>query len=237
VIKSNTPKYLQGDTLSKKAKIKLDKGEFLALKAPNRSQTFRIEGPYEDTKAGGNCKKDTLVETLKCIVTAAETKCEIDSLTGILKCITGPTIIPRTETETSKDRQLVKELWGFVQRHIFTQMAPAKISQKSHTKRIEVPAEPWVLVASLDKNFCYPSNKPLTIWQPDSLADKLVLFARSTDKQPITKGVTDLDNIFIITLHPMPDDKTFPSNTYKVVWMAEKGCYRQAQLLLLPTVR
>ncbi|HDN25845.1 MAG TPA: hypothetical protein ENG03_01860, partial [Thioploca sp.] len=174
VIESNTPKYQQSQVLSQKAKIKLEKGEFVTLKALNhQGKTFHVDGPYEDT-AGKNSQKRTLIEILIHILTAADTKCEKDSLKGILKCITTP-IVPRAETKTSQETQFVKELWNLALRRIFTQMAPAKISQKSHTKRIEVPTEPWVLVA------CYPSNKPLTIWQPESLADKLVLFASSTD--------------------------------------------------------
>jgi hypothetical protein len=61
---------------------------------------------------------------------------------------------------------------------------------------------------------------------------QLILLTGPSDDQASSKAATGLEDLLVITLHAMPDDNTLPSNTYKAVWMAEKGCYRQAQLLL-----
>lgn len=242
VINSNAPNYQQGYLLPNNAQIQLAPGEYLALAALNRNYTFHVEGPYQDIKVrkmAHKPHKPRLTDILVHMMTVMEQKqeekrCEKDSLTGIIRCIIAP-IVPQAETPTSKDKQLLKELWHFARQKLFPHIAPAPLSRGdyTHAQRIEMPTDPWLLVASWDENFCYRPNQPLTIWQPDSLEDKLVLFARSADQKPLKKGV-DLDDVFVITLHSMPDDNAFPSKTYQAVWMAEKGCYRQAQLLLSP---
>lgn len=232
VISSNTLKYRPGFMLTENHKVRLNAGEQFILKAPNSIHPFRIEGPYMESKAGTNCKRDTLIGILTCIVANSKPKCDPNTVKGVLKCIIKP-IIPNTESERSPD-SLMNDLWSIIKPRLFNEILPPSSSseKQSKTDKITVPNDPWLLVAPSDQDFCYRPDKPLTIWRPDILMGQLILLTGPSDDQASSKAPTGLEDLLVITLHAMPDDNTLPSNTYKAVWMAEKGCYRQAQLLL-----
>jgi hypothetical protein len=178
--------------------------------------------------------KNTLTVILAHFVASAEA-CNCNnpiSVSCTLKCVTTP-ILPKAETDSPTD-SLVKELWNRVRKRFFKGATSSDLRlQKSNTDHLKALKNPWLLIAPLDKHFCSRPNKPLRIWQPDVFKDKLVVLpAEPTARQQ--SAATDLEQKFVVTLHTMPDEEALPSNTYKAVWMVEKGCYRQAELLLSP---
>ncbi|RKZ84986.1 MAG: hypothetical protein DRR19_16980 [Candidatus Parabeggiatoa sp. nov. 1] len=232
VYSSNTSKYQQGFSLTEKTKIELNNGEYLTLKAQS-GKTFRLEGPYMDSPE----KQDMLTVILAYFVASAEAcNCAANptTLSCIAECITSPIIPKADESDSRTTDSVVNGLRNFIRERFFKGAASSDLRlQKSNTDRLKALKNPWLLLAPLDKHFCSRPNEPLTIWRPEVFKDKLVVLpAEPTAGQ--SASATDLEQKFVVTLHTMPDDKTLPSNTYKAVWMVEKGCYRQAELLLSP---
>jgi hypothetical protein len=236
VIKSNASKYSQNQILTGQDKVELNAGEFFILKALSSGQKFLIDGPYHDSSTpvvGKKCKKDTLADILTCIGGAAK-DCKMTTVSGILKCITTP-ILPNVEDEDTPKETVVKALWEFGRSWFVRQAVPSKGKEPSVTHQTtpaNVPTDPWMLVAFLDQDFCYRSNEPLKIWPPEALTSQLLVLANPEDSTTTEESAESGKNS--ITLHKMPDESKLPSNTFKAVWMAEQGCYRQAQLLLSP---
>jgi len=231
VIESNTSKYPQNRVLTGPDKVELSKGEFFILKALSNGQKFYIDGPYNEFSPvmGKKCKKDNLTDILVCIGGATK-ECQMTTISGILKCLTTP-ILPNMEDEDTAKEVLVKMLWELGRSWFVHQAVPSNWKSLNTTPS-NVPTDPWMLVAFLDKDFCYRTNEPLKIWPPEALTSQLLVLADS-DESVTTEDSADLKKNSII-LHKMPTDKIWPSNTFQAVWMAKQGCYRQAQLLLSP---
>jgi len=236
VLSSNTLKYPPGFMLTQKHKVRLGAGEHFVLKAQNRAKKFRINGPYVDgpyavtSEGGKKCKKDSLIGVLICLMISPDKcgNCDPNDIQCIVIC---NRFIPHEESEPSLD-SFMTELWNIIKPRLFNEILPPGSEKPSKTNKIVVPNDPWLLVAPSDQDFCYRPDKPLTIWRPELFTGQLILLTGPADEQASTKSATGMDDLLVITLHAMPDENTLPSNTYKAVWMAEKGCYRQAELLL-----
>ena len=232
VVESHASKYPLKKILTGQDKVELNAGESFLLQALSTGQQFLIDGPYNDPSTpvvGRKCKKDTLTDILTCIGGEAK-DCKMTTISGILKCITTP-ILPNVEDEDTPKEAVVNALWELGRSLFMHQVVPKGTSVGNQTVPADVPTDPWILVAFLDQDFCYRSNEPLKIWPPEALTNNLLVLADSdesatTDSANLKKGA--------IILHKMPDNNELPSNTFKAVWMAEQGCYRQAQLLLSP---
>jgi hypothetical protein len=83
----------------------------------------------------------------------------------------------------------------------------------------------WTLTPR-DKNFCYSIKQGFNVNTSLYQGEPVVLTWTIEGEQALKK-----ESEGIVTLHQMPD-KTWDSKTYQAMWMAEKGCYRQAELLL-----
>jgi hypothetical protein len=236
VLSSNTLKYPPGFMLTEKHKVRLGAGEHFVLKAQNRAKKIYIDGPYVEgpyavtSKGGKKCKKDSLIGVLTCLFIKGE-GCDCDPNDFTCTMICQNRILPHEESEPSLD-SIMTELWNIIKPRLFNEILPPGSEKPSKTDKITVPNDPWLLVAPSDQDFCYRPDKPLTIWRPELLTGQLILLTEPSDDQASSKAATGLDDLLVITLHAMPDEKTLPSNTYKAVWMAGKGCYRQAALLL-----
>jgi hypothetical protein len=239
VLSSNTLKYPSGFMLTEKHKVRLGVGQKLVLKVPNRAKKIYINGPYVHSpyavtsNAGKNCKKDSLIGVLTCLLTTGQgcDKCKPNDFTCTIRC--RKPFLPHDDSESSQD-SFIRDWWNSIKPRLFKEiLPPSSNSQKTNeAEKITLPDDPWVLVAPSDENFCYRPDKPLTIWRPELLTGQLIYLTNPSDKQDSRPSTTGMNDLLVIRLHTMPDDKTLPSNTYKAVWMAEQGCYRQAQLLL-----
>jgi len=204
VASSNTPEYTKGQVLTENTKIDLKKGDELTLVASFGKITEQrtFKGPYSDSKIVG------LIKTIKEIIKPKRT--------GHKK--SGKDVNSQTRERMMKN--------------------------------------PNLLIATEDKHFCYNAKKPLKFWRPISQQKevKVVITEKGARKKELRREIwkaetntlgLSLGNLlkedtsyfvdfketsYLTRLYKMPSN--FDSDTYKWMWMANKKCKRQADILI-----
>jgi len=224
VVAGNVSEYQIGTQLEL-SNVELRAGQHLTLKAVNSSRQFYLNGPYTESPD----KKGRLTRALvRLLITTEECDCDPKTFSCTIKCTRAP-------EEKNLAETITKTLWQLFRQQFFNQAAPSSAPPTAdEIEHLDLPTDPWVLVAPLDEHFCHqPNNKKIALWQPEFFKDKIWL-KESTAEQLPTTDASELEQKWVTILHTMPDDEILPSNTHKAVWMVENDCLRQARLLFSP---